>query len=245
MKTCSNCGIEIKDTRSFVDKCSPCYFVGKKGRQNLIKVYEAGPIDKRQSRELAPEDTDYQDAETIDELYEYLFNLMEIRGHGKLQWIRTGPWSLSCDHSCAHAIITYHGMSPSGCFQSKQFGFDRTQIKNIALSGIDNAQVIMATISKADAYGTIAEIGYAISKKKPIVFNFIDINPTEYWFMIEMSRPLIDKIPPNFWTQYPSPYQNKEAYVKHLNNLALKYPSFESYMENINEEMKDIVDHKK
>ncbi len=236
MKKCSNCNVIITDKRNYIDKCSPCYFVQKAGKQNLIKVYEAGPIEKEDSRHLSPSkyNYNYNICNTLDELYNYLYGFTEEReniNNKSLKWLRTGPWSLSCDHGCSHSISTFHGLSPNGCFPGN-LSFTRKQIKDIALSGVNNAQVIVANITKNDAYGTFSEIGYAIGNKKPVVFFFGDVDTSEMWFMIEMSRPLIDKIPANFWTQYPSGYANKEEYIKYLDTLALKYPQYSTEYED-------------
>ena len=86
----------------------------------------------------------------------------------------TGPFFLSCDHSC------YHGDNSHGVGLSKRqydsYGerniFSEKEVNDICLSQIRKSDVIFAYINSNSCYGTLYELGYAKSLGKKIIILF-------------------------------------------------------------------------
>lgn len=93
----------------------------------------------------------------------------------------TGPFFLSCDHSCYHGDNT-HGVGLGKYYDDsherydcygEQDVFSRGEVKSICLSQIRRSDVVFAYINSNECFGTLYEIGYAraIGKKVIIVFD--------------------------------------------------------------------------
>ena len=95
-----------------------------------------------------------------------------------------GPYSISCDHSCAHVENT-HTMMDTGCIID---GFRRDDILKICTEQIKNADLLFCFIDSEDCYGTLAEIGFAKALNKKIIIQFCneDIR-NNMWFASKMA----------------------------------------------------------
>lgn len=91
----------------------------------------------------------------------------------------TGPFFLSCDHSCYHGnnshgvgLNNYH---PDGerydCY-AKTDHFSEEEVKSICLNQIKRSDIIFAYINDNTCYGTLYELGYAAALNKPILLLF-------------------------------------------------------------------------
>lgn len=103
--------------------------------------------------------------------------------------IYVGPFFLSCDHGCAHGDMS-HGAGADGRFYCGD-GFKRDQVRSFCKQQIDSADLVFAWINRADAYGTIWELGYAAAKKKTLVVRWPeDFDISEMWLSLpEDARP--------------------------------------------------------
>lgn len=86
-----------------------------------------------------------------------------------------GPYFVSCDHGCNHgpnthgAITKWGGTAepcygPEGCVPP-----DRAEIARRAREGVCSADLIFAYVEALDCVGTMAEIGFAVALRKPVV----------------------------------------------------------------------------
>ncbi|MBD3922983.1 nucleoside 2-deoxyribosyltransferase [Paenibacillus sp. PR3] len=87
-----------------------------------------------------------------------------------------GPYFIKCDHGCYHGDNTHgRGLNTSICESgideyngyeaSKQNSYN---VVTKCTNWIQAASVVFAWIDRPDAYGTIAEIGYAVALGKPV-----------------------------------------------------------------------------
>ncbi|MBE1577679.1 hypothetical protein ACFORH_10855 [Amycolatopsis roodepoortensis] len=124
-----------------------------------IRIYAAGKITKNGWRHrLFPiaDDHDYTgtypswpDGLAIDDLPGAVY---------------VGPHFLSCDHGCFHGENT-HGVAGQGCGGE---GLSRPDVLKRCLTAIEHATHVFAWIDKADAYGSLVELGYARALGKHI-----------------------------------------------------------------------------
>lgn len=93
-----------------------------------------------------------------------------------------GPFFVSCDHGCFHGP-NRHG---SDC-NSERSNHDSLGIHPLvrerALRGIQNCDVLFAYINSTDCYGTLFEIGYANALGKP-VFIALEKEFPDLWFCL-------------------------------------------------------------
>lgn len=99
----------------------------------------------------------------------------------------TGPWFLSCDHSCYHGERN-HGVgihsNCSGCGAP----FTGKEVTEICRYQICEADILFAYINDDTCYGTLAEIGYAKGKGKKIVTIFdCEARKKNMWFISKLS----------------------------------------------------------
>ena len=97
----------------------------------------------------------------------------------------TGPFFLSCDHSCYHGNNS-HGVglnSYNDCYGLTDH-FSEDEVKDICLQQIKKSDVIFAYINDDTCYGTLYELGYASALNKPILLLF-DSNKrrNNMWFI--------------------------------------------------------------
>lgn len=109
----------------------------------------------------------------------------------------TGPFFISCDHGCYHGE-GQHGVGAvqTGCMGGEGTTYDRefnTWLANV--SAIDHATLVFAWIDSKDAYGTLAEIGYAGHKRYGlggcapdplVVIGTPEYNP-DLWFVYQFA----------------------------------------------------------
>jgi len=103
----------------------------------------------------------------------------------------TGPFFLSCDHSCYHGDNSHgvglNNLCPNGerydCYGLTDY-FSEKEVKDICLSQIKKSDVIFAYINSDDCFGTLYELGYASALGKPILLLFDNGNRREnMWFI--------------------------------------------------------------
>lgn len=123
------------------------------------KIYLAGRISKHDWR--SPSGMDFE-----HDFWSFGFPEIE-----RDRYIFVGPNFVSCDHGCGH-YPTGHGadscLTPSGMYDPH--GGNRKIREFIArhcLSAIDRAEIVFAWL-EPEAYGTVAELGYAHAMKKKI-----------------------------------------------------------------------------
>ena len=101
------------------------------------------------------------------------------------KFIITGPHSISCDHGCFHR--SKHASSNHFEEGWEDGGFYKEDVLLACLHQIDKSDIVFAYINHDDLYGTIAEIGYARAKGKPIYIMFANNELyNKHWFINEM-----------------------------------------------------------
>lgn len=131
------------------------------------KIYLAGRVSKHDWRHSVGVDDfgRFCDGGDIPRLYGEGFPVVPSVFEGT-DYLYTGPWFIRCDHGCGHGP-TSHGVAlhdntcinpnlPDGWSE----GTTRRALAALCCRAIDASQVVVAWIEK-EAYGTIAEIGYA------------------------------------------------------------------------------------
>lgn len=87
-------------------------------------------------------------------------------------FVYCGPFFLSCDHGCAHGPNTHGlGADEAGFRHGVVCGKEppsRDEVVQRCLRWLRNSSVVFAWIDDATAYGTVAEIGYAVALGKPV-----------------------------------------------------------------------------
>ncbi len=89
------------------------------------------------------------------------------------RFLYTGPFFVSCDHGCYHGDGT-HGIRARSC-ECGVTSPSRDDVVRLCRRWLDRSDVVFAWLDDPSAYGTVAEIGYAVAKRTP-VFLF---EPTE------------------------------------------------------------------
>ena len=100
----------------------------------------------------------------------------------------TGPFFTSCDHGCSHGSNT-HGNGESPCTDLFE-GDRRTSIVRLCMTAINESELVFAWIDKDDAYGTLAEIGYAVARGIPTVVAMSEVRK-DLWFPAHMAHATI------------------------------------------------------
>ena len=156
-----------------------------------MKVYFAGKVDKNDWRHrIAPSIRRLAGShDTLDQDVLYSFPI-ETEYNGILY---AGPFVIGCDHGCYHGEKT-HGCGVEQGTCASQGEVSREQIVFWCTSMIDAADAFFAWIDSTDCYGTLAEIGYAHARGKPI---FLSISPrlgeeyAELWFIRKMAKEVL------------------------------------------------------
>ena len=100
-----------------------------------------------------------------------------------------GPYFISDDHGCAHGCDT-HGAAAienGGCLDNLNKDMMKMWIYSRCLKAIDDCEMLVAWIDDKEAFGTIAEIGYAYAMKKDITIlgsNYI----SDLWFTYQLAN---------------------------------------------------------
>ncbi|MFX3637367.1 MAG: nucleoside 2-deoxyribosyltransferase [Candidatus Pristimantibacillus sp.] len=108
-----------------------------------------------------------------------------------------GPYFIKCDHGCYHGENTHgRGLNTNSCGSGvdEYNGSEASRQNNYnvvtkCINGIRASSVVFAWIDKPDAYGTIAEIGYATAAGKPVfvaVSNELT-NSKDLWFPCQLA----------------------------------------------------------
>ena len=112
----------------------------------------------------------------------------------------SGPWTVGCDHGCAHVAgeenpwtssgsaqgygTGTHGSANNSCSLSSGGGDVGSIVFERSMAGIARADAVFVWLEDTECYGTLLEVGYAYAMKKPI---FLAHAPTVYpngemWF---------------------------------------------------------------
>lgn len=124
----------------------------------------------------------------------------------------TGPYVFGCDHGCFHNTTLSHGVQGSKI------------IVDNCLNQIQNSDIVIANIDRSiTCYGTLMEIGYALSLNKPVYIVFEDFknpenqtfcnNINDLWFIINACK--------NSLSNGDQKYRNIRCYTV-LNELKTK-----------------------
>ena len=149
-------------------------------RSEVVAVYLAGKIAKEQWRwGFAPSSIDAA-AQASASRATFLLPT-EIAG---MRFTYAGPYTVGCDHACAHGPGTHGAIDRGYCITSqptRQIVFARSK------DGIKKADVVFAWMAgPVDCYGTLVEIGIANALGKPIVLMTPgDLDLKELWFAVE------------------------------------------------------------
>lgn len=145
----------------------------------IIKVYLAGKIKSNGWRQQI---VDIRNNFGGDEKNK-IRNGIEIRYKNNIYI--TGPFFLSCDHSCYHGDNS-HGVglnSYNDCYGLTD-NFSEDEVKDICLQQIKKSDVVFAYINDDTCYGTLYELGYAAALNKPILLLFdSDKRRNNMWFI--------------------------------------------------------------
>jgi Nucleoside 2-deoxyribosyltransferase len=85
-----------------------------------------------------------------------------------------GPFFVSCDHGCGHALYAHGNNSDVNMEADDPHELEQLHRKvyDINLARMRRATLIFAYIDEANCYGTMAEIGMAAAWGKPLVIGF-------------------------------------------------------------------------
>lgn len=86
---------------------------------------------------------------------------------GRFQFSYVGPYAYGCDHGCTHGPNA-HGSADTECMGAP-WGESREHALARALDGIRHADIVFAWLEDYEAHGTVAEIGYAVGRGKPVI----------------------------------------------------------------------------
>ena len=149
-----------------------------------LKVYLAGSIGPTDWRHKVVRDL--RDAGIQEDSITNISTLPRLLDTVSRHIACTGPFFVACDHSCGHGPQS-HGVALTGrgCLEN---GTTRDAVLVANLRRILDADVMLACIDKADAYGTVSEIGYAHALGKPIIaaVNVAQAVADEHWFPLHM-----------------------------------------------------------
>lgn len=101
----------------------------------------------------------------------------------------TGPFFLSCDHSCWHGAEDHGlGINNRGCQAGGVGGFEQFEVVDICKTQIKRADIIIAFINDDTCFGTLFELGLAKQMGKKIVTIFdTKERKRKMWFIAENS----------------------------------------------------------
>lgn len=170
--------------------------------------YAAGRIEKSRKRFGLVDcsiDANYKMTELLGEQPGFCTSSQQKLSDG-LQFKYSGPFTIGCDHGCAHTGAKDTGFfsEPSG-FGTRSHGSGsdgcagvmypetkdvQQQVYSRALDGITSADCVFAWIEDAECYGTLVEIGYAAALGKRIFIAIApDVEPKgELWFALQAAE---------------------------------------------------------
>lgn len=152
----------------------------------MIKVYCAGKIAKGDWRhDIAPIRCEVMDDGTVcsrdSDATDSEFMTLEwpIVRSKRDDFDYVGPYFISDDHGCAHGR-NQHGVGARFVEAHQQRVFD------LCLAAIRKSDLVFVWLDAKNAYGTIAEIGYAAGIKKPIFIAGSE-ELFDLWFVYRMA----------------------------------------------------------
>jgi hypothetical protein len=91
-----------------------------------------------------------------------------------------GPFFVSCDHGCNHSPGSHGASAPVECGQRQ---FTREEIIANNNAAIESADLVFGYITDTDCYGTLIEIGCALSRGIRVVLAFApNIPQDDFWY---------------------------------------------------------------
>jgi hypothetical protein len=172
----TKCARQLVDTTLLQWKCPFCRFT-----HPLPKVYLAGKANSHVRPQRIGCDGDLQ------EMYGKTEPIVTEEGY-----VFVGPdmVTVGCDHRCYHNPNVLHcvGHGGEGCMENT--AVPKRQIYEASVKQIEQADYVYAILSTPDAYGTLVEIGFAVSKNIPVYINFMcrDGLKRDLWFSEQAAR---------------------------------------------------------
>ncbi len=136
-----------------------------------VRVYLAGPIGKNCWRhQLVPE---LREAFAEDERARARarFAVVTELSTCTAGFACVGPWFVSCDHGCAHGPGT-HGTEGGGCLADGLGGQAHSDVYRTNIYRLRHADAVFAYFDRAEAYGSLFELGVAMERRVPIFMGF-------------------------------------------------------------------------
>lgn len=170
--------------------------------KQITRVYMAGRIAKERARfglvDCTLDDGDPGLTRIEPKPVPFTANI----GADEMRFLYTGPFTVGCDHGCAHNRPHAVG---GACFGDDKFehlpgaSMDdklRGLVVRRSITGILNADFVFAWLDRLDAYGTIAELGFAVASGKPVYTAIpTGVDLSELWFVLKMGS--------SFWADDP------------------------------------------
>lgn len=138
-------------------------------KKKELNVYLAGKISNRDWRQQI---VDIRNNQNLSGDNYSVNKIKNVKIKYKDNIYITGPFFLSCDHSC------YHGENCHGLGANKHYGcygettLTEKQVNDICMSQIRKSDVLFAYINDNTCYGTLYEIGYAIAYGLKVILLF-------------------------------------------------------------------------
>jgi len=185
-------------------------------QQKTPHVYLAGRIRKERER-FGIVDCTYDIDEGDLPMAESQFRPVRDRGA-----IYTGPFTISCDHGCAHSgdfgAVRFgtgnHGAgeacygNPAGMLAEDANAIRKRDVHRNSMDGIAHADAVFAYIDDAECYGTLVEIGAAYAIGVPVFIGKpLSFFSGELWFAeqcaVEVFAGSLERCLKMFWHQMP------------------------------------------
>ena len=175
---------EVLDILGF-DPSQLTVFAKKETANKKVNVYLAGKIEPNGWRQKI---FDMRNSFIDDEVIPHLDNITISTEWDKNIQI-TGPFFLSCDHSCYHGERN-HGLgihAPVSCITGGRT-HTGNEVINICKKQIERCDVLFAYINDDTCYGSLFEIGWAKALGKKIITIFDNTKRMEdMWFISKNS----------------------------------------------------------
>lgn len=183
--------------------------------KNTIKVYLAGKIEANGWRQRIVDIRNNFGGDEKDKIRKGL--MIKYNDNTYI----TGPFFLSCDHSC------YHGDNSHGVGLGKDYDcygmsdhFTEKEVKAICLDQIRRSDIVFAYINDDTCYGSLFELGYAAALNKPILLLFDNCKRrNDMWFISKGA--IIERIQ----SKYTGVKENFDSMIKYYNEVWTKMNS--------------------
>lgn len=121
----------------------------------------------------------------------------------------SGPWTVGCDHGCAHVAGSQnpwassksagaygtgtHGAAENYCSSNTGAADAGTVVFERSMAGIAKADAVFVWLEDAECYGTLVEVGYAFAMRKPIYLAHApSVFPNgEMWFAFKAAHKIM------------------------------------------------------